>query len=262
MSEKMHKILILPDIHGREFWKEPCGNPEEYDKIVFLGDYLDPYPEEGIDREETIKNFRQIIKFKKKNLDKVVLLIGNHDEAYINSMMPKSRYDYKNSGKIGKLFDDNKKLFSLAYEEEINGKRYIFSHSGIEMPWIDDFKEMYEWEQPNDDNFVDFLNNNFLTSSDSSASILYMVSRYRGGWDSVGSCIWGDLQEFYNYAFSTTKRHLPNSYQIFGHTYIKEPLVMESFACLDCCKAFILEDGVVKGLNGEIIPVRGQFGSK
>ena len=37
------KILVLPDIHGRHFWKEPCNNIETYDKVVFLGDYLDPY---------------------------------------------------------------------------------------------------------------------------------------------------------------------------------------------------------------------------
>lgn len=38
--------LIIPDVHGRDFWKDAAnrfpGN------IVFLGDYLDPYPLEGI----------------------------------------------------------------------------------------------------------------------------------------------------------------------------------------------------------------------
>ena len=37
----MSNILIIPDIHGRTFWKEciKC----ECDEIIFLGDYLDPY---------------------------------------------------------------------------------------------------------------------------------------------------------------------------------------------------------------------------
>ena len=39
----MTKILIIPDLHGRTFWKEPCYNWEG--KIIFLGDYHDPYGE-------------------------------------------------------------------------------------------------------------------------------------------------------------------------------------------------------------------------
>lgn len=37
----MTKILVIPDLHGRGFWKEPCNNWEG--KIIFLGDYHDPY---------------------------------------------------------------------------------------------------------------------------------------------------------------------------------------------------------------------------
>ena len=38
------KILIIPDIHGRSFWIEPCSHIDEFDKVIFLGDYHDPYP--------------------------------------------------------------------------------------------------------------------------------------------------------------------------------------------------------------------------
>ena len=48
----MNKVLILPDIHGRQFWKKPCENIDNYDKVVFLGDYLDPYNFEFISVEE------------------------------------------------------------------------------------------------------------------------------------------------------------------------------------------------------------------
>ena len=69
------KILIVPDTHGRDFWKVP--NIEEYDKIIFLGDYLDHYPDEST-HEHDIENFKDIIEFKKKYPDKVILLLGNH----------------------------------------------------------------------------------------------------------------------------------------------------------------------------------------
>lgn len=48
--------LIIPDVHGRDFWKDAAnrfpGN------IVFLGDYLDPYPLEGISPDEAFTNSR------------------------------------------------------------------------------------------------------------------------------------------------------------------------------------------------------------
>ena len=38
------KILVIPDIHGETFWKEPVQKYlEQVDRIIFLGDYLDPY---------------------------------------------------------------------------------------------------------------------------------------------------------------------------------------------------------------------------
>lgn len=41
------QIIVVPDVHGRVFWKEPV---REYldvvDRIIFLGDYLDPYENE------------------------------------------------------------------------------------------------------------------------------------------------------------------------------------------------------------------------
>jgi predicted MPP superfamily phosphohydrolase len=76
----MTKILILPDIHGRPFWKDAVEKHfDECDKIVFLGDYLDAYPNEEITRKQEKNNFSEIISFKEKNADKVVLLLGNHD---------------------------------------------------------------------------------------------------------------------------------------------------------------------------------------
>lgn len=38
-----NKILIIPDVHGRTFWKYAIDNIDKYDKVIFLGDYLDPY---------------------------------------------------------------------------------------------------------------------------------------------------------------------------------------------------------------------------
>ena len=55
------KILVLPDIHGREFWKGACEDIDSFDKVIFLGDYFDPYDFEGISVATAIENFQEIL---------------------------------------------------------------------------------------------------------------------------------------------------------------------------------------------------------
>ena len=45
---KMNNIIVNPDIHGRRFWEESAKRVNEFDKIIFLGDYFDPYDFEKI----------------------------------------------------------------------------------------------------------------------------------------------------------------------------------------------------------------------
>lgn len=71
-------IAICSDCHGRQFWKDVIPRKDEFEKIIFLGDYLDPYGFEGVSNLNALDNFKEILEFKKENIDKVVLLIGNH----------------------------------------------------------------------------------------------------------------------------------------------------------------------------------------
>lgn len=43
------KQIIIPDIHGREFWREAVKGIDGETHVVFLGDYLDPYEDDRID---------------------------------------------------------------------------------------------------------------------------------------------------------------------------------------------------------------------
>lgn len=73
------KIIVNPDIHCRNFWEESTKNIEEVDKIIFLGDYFDPYDFENLTVETGIENFKKIIKIKEKYVNKIILLLGNHN---------------------------------------------------------------------------------------------------------------------------------------------------------------------------------------
>ena len=52
-------ILIIPDVHGRSFWKTALDSGR-YSKVIFLGDYVDPYEVEGIDNLTALSNFKDI----------------------------------------------------------------------------------------------------------------------------------------------------------------------------------------------------------
>lgn len=79
-------MIIIPDIHGRSFWKHAVEG-HETEKIIFLGDYVDPYADEGIDYWAGILSLRDVILFKKEHPENVVLLLGNHDLSYISTYL-------------------------------------------------------------------------------------------------------------------------------------------------------------------------------
>ena len=116
----MSKVLIIPDVHGRPFWRKAKEKINSVDKVVFLGDYLDPYGYEGITRENAIEEFKEIIQFKVDNPDKVILLLGNHDCAYCYDFGSASRYDYSNESIIKKLFGENFDYFRLFAKRSSN----------------------------------------------------------------------------------------------------------------------------------------------
>ena len=61
------RILVIPDIHGETFWKEPVQKYiDQVDRIVFLGDYLDPYTDDGgvCDSDEVYDNMMDIVNLK------------------------------------------------------------------------------------------------------------------------------------------------------------------------------------------------------
>lgn len=225
------KILICPDIHGRHFWKKP--NIEDFDKVIFLGDYLDNYDGETntegelevqITLDSSIKNFEEIIQLAKDNSDKVVLLLGNHDLPYFSKEYGRAlnywcRHDYKNHDKIAKLFNDNKDLFKIAWEcENKKMKRVLFTHAGV----TKDFQQICGLS-------AETINTYFL--NESSGDIpnivgLAAVSFYRGGYQKFGSPVWADVREHIS-------DPVTDVYQIFGHTYCKDAIITENFAMLD-----------------------------
>jgi hypothetical protein len=230
------QVLVIPDIHGRSYWKEATA---KYPKlpVIFLGDYLDPYSHEGITPEEALTNFKEILAFKKANMDRVTLLIGNHEVHYIDIALWFSRKDTINADYIHKLLHENMPLFLMATHVELDGKNYLFTHSGILEAWW----KKYFPETPTDAaSICNALNGKMKDSATFVAFIddeLMNISKLRRGDAEAGSCVWADVREQ-----PKKTDFLKETYQVFGHTQLrKKAIIKKSFADLDCRKAFLLK---------------------
>ena len=101
------KIIVVPDLHGKTVWKQI--EPLNYDKIVYIGDYLDSWTATN---QEIENNLLDIIELKKKYPDKVILLLGNHELSY--SFYPNFRcagFRPEARPTLEHILNENKKLY-------------------------------------------------------------------------------------------------------------------------------------------------------
>ena len=150
------RIIALGDIHGRPIWKSILEN-ETFDKVVFIGDYFDSRDERLISATDQIKNFNEIIAFKKANHDNVILLTGNHDFQYL----PDSWETYSGFQKYRQK--DIREAIKAPFEEQLlqmcwTHANMLFSHAGVTRTWCkenaintdllaDNINELF-WSQP------------------------------------------------------------------------------------------------------------------
>ena len=228
------RLVIIPDVHGRDFWRDAVrDNPDG--EFLFLGDYLDPYELEGISEAEAFRGLEDILEFKKGHPDRVTLLWGNHDLHYLYPEFMGSRYDFNHAERYARMFSDHQTLFKMAYEANVAGKRYLFSHAGVGLGWIKNNFPALEPEEIN----ATLLND--LVGYPAFMSALGDVSAYRFGDKEYGSMIWADIHEQ-----SALENQFPGVIQVFGHSLLGLPFNYDDrIYCLDCRRAFFLdyEDG-------------------
>lgn len=249
------RILVVPDVHGRTFWKEPVRKYiDEVNRVVFLGDYLDPYDEEGTDRrpEALFDNLMEIVALKQEQPDKVVLLKGNHDQHYASERFRKeaggSRLDEENWEKYHEFFCKHKPLFRLAHTEMVKGIPYIFTHAGVTAFWLNEVNSQV-WMLPDgevslaDPQTVEAIN---LLDFDGPGQDLLAIVGWRRSWlgEKTGSVLWADI-------FEHSTPHAPNAYgldkvfQVFGHTrldgHIDDKIEYENLVMVDSQKCFIVD---------------------
>ena len=226
-------IIIIPDIHGRDFWRWTVAQRKEEDTLIFLGDYLDPYENEWIYWSDAYKGLLDIIALKRENPEKVVLLLGNHDLHYLFPNLRGSRYNEYQAEKIRKTFEDNMDCFQMAAECKIDERRYLLTHAGVNKAWVQKYADVFG---PVDKLTADTFNS--LMFKDAFVEALGDVSFLRWGSAPAGSMVWADVEEF-----EWSEARLPDVIQVFGHTLQDNgPRIIDhSIYCLDCKKGFMLD---------------------
>lgn len=225
-------IIIIPDVHGRDFWRWAVVQRKEEDMLIFLGDYLDPYETEWIYWSDAYKGLLDIIAMKRDDPEKVVLLLGNHDLHYLFPNLRGSRYNVYQAGKIRKTFLDNMDCFQMAAECIIDGRRYLFTHAGVNKMWFEKYADLFgSVDKVTADTF------NSLMFKEVFVEALGDVSFLRWGRDRAGSMVWADVEEF-----EWSESNLSGVIQVFGHTLQDNgpKVIGNSMYCLDCKCAFVL----------------------
>jgi predicted phosphodiesterase len=226
----MKKILSIGDIHGSNAWKRNFLEKEgkvvlqgpSIDKVIFVGDYVDSF---SYTDEEIRENLLEIIDFKQRYPDRVILLIGNHDIQYMNPSYKRKYSGYRSSmmHDLYDIFKTHRSLFQFShFEEDIEGDRILWTHAGVTNNWYGEllmdvrhenyrFRDLFE-EILNRDHRIDEVLNLALEVN---LDLIYNVDQDSGGIDLNASPIWVRPE-------TLMKDPILSYDQVVGHTPMKD----------------------------------------
>ena len=197
-----NNIYIVPDVHCRDFYKSVLKIKDK--PIVFLGDYMDSYRQEGTNDEQGIANLEEIFDFAREN-DNVTLLVGNHDTSWIWSPMGFERTDSSLYNDLHNLYREN---IDLLHSYCLIGN-VLFTHAGISDFWISSVNNNYYLDgefKVDSKNVLDWIDNEWLSELQKDRAIrhwgyyelespIFWCGSSRWGTDPEGGPLWRDHDE-------------------------------------------------------------------
>ena len=217
--EKKLKIVCAGDTHGRDKWKEIVAKElDSSDRIIFIGDYFDTHYDET--PEQQLSNFNEIVEFKKTNMDKVILLIGNHDFHYLSGINESySGFQYGWSKSFNEILEPAlaEGLMQMCYVYD----KYVFTHAGVTNTWCATHGVN---RQPH--LLEDSINKLFKTNK--YAFYFQMGYNYsQSGDDVTQSPLWVRLPSLF-------QDKLIGFTFVVGHTTLKQLTITENVIGIDC----------------------------
>ncbi len=221
------KILTIGDLHGSDKWKDIV--PELYDKVIFLGDYLDSFTHTD---EQIVKNFTEVIAYKYDHFDRVVLMLGNHELSYMWEQFRCTGYRQSLGGTLSYLLWHYYDLFKIAWQRG----NYLWTHAGLHQDFYD--RKIRRQVLPDDANLAGTLQRLF----EEGYVPLFEVGAERGGRTGhVGGPFWIDKRKL-------QENPLKGYHQIVGHTRINtiehfQPWPEDEDTTVTFCDCIELGDG-------------------
>ena len=200
------KLIALGDTHGRLVWKDIVK--QDFDLLVFIGDYFDSF---DIPFEQQLNNFLDICQYKRDNMDKVILLTGNHDFHYTPTAMDHqdiySGFQHRNAWPIRHALEANKDIMQMAFQ----WNEWVFTHAGITATWIKGTTK--NLKAPKWQKTADHINEVYKNSPRH-----FLFSGLDGtGDDTTQSPIWVRPRSLMRNAFA-----VDNIKQVVGHTRARQ----------------------------------------
>lgn|SRR5574344_186864 len=223
------KIIVIGDIHGHDTWKKVLEIEKTWDKIIFLGDYVDSFTVKSKDQQ---KNLIDLLKLK----GDVVRLVGNHDLNYVPwDRASCSGYKHETQKLCGNLILDalvTGKIIPFYIYDNI-----IFSHAGVTNTWL---KTVYKADKI-EDIPTDYQKFNWLA----------LKFNMESGYDPYGNTV---SQGFtWVRPISLVRDSLDGYIQVVGHTPMKSITVYREKDIIWCCDTLGYGKYLVIGDDNEFI---------
>ncbi|MBN1338719.1 MAG: metallophosphoesterase [Bacteroidales bacterium] len=214
------RIITIGDLHGKTVWKNI--RQEEWDYIVFAGDYVDA---DEITDKAVVENLAEIIRLKASYYEKVILLWGNHDLAYFfggHKRHVASGFRQAMLPDLFNLYTKYRDYFQAAWQSG----NYIWTHAGSTKEWYDLY--IAPVKNRENENLSLLINRLFRDYYEP----LFHIGVVRGGLYNTGGIFWADRRE-------TEKDPLPGYHQVVGHSKTGNGILSKSFGNKDTSVTYV-----------------------
>jgi hypothetical protein len=199
------KVLTVGDLHGKHTIVDRAEEKfveQFYDKLIFLGDYVDS--DRGHTFNDQIACVDKVNRLTAAYPDRVISLMGNHEAAYLHNWTHVSGYQAGAAPSFKLALEEG--YFPICWQYE----NWIFSHAGINKGWYTRHLQDLGWaaERSEARNLAECINALYYTSR---MSVLFENGFNRGGFYTTGSPLLSDRLEMWN-------EPLVSYNQVIGHT--------------------------------------------
>ena len=237
------KTILIGDIHGRSIWKRIIAD-EKPDRVVFIGDYFGSFHIPGVTQ---LRNFEDIVEYQKTAGIEVIMLIGNHDYHYMQSVESYSGYQPVFHHQFNEALRNNGDNMQIAYQFD----DVVCSHAGLSSVWLDNRLGKDQWSV---ETMVEQVNELFKYKP---------LEFYFDGFDPYGNSktqgpLWIRPAALMSANKETIKKQI---IQVVGHTQVKG--ILDSYAASQKSmggRYYLIDalddEGYMSYENGEFTPVQ------